>query len=199
LSSDGLRDFVKLNILQSIVLLLISMQSNQENRNKEKNKAIDSIVSKREKIHQKMQLWSNAYALRLTIANSDDDYDKLEDTFVTRTDANARYTHIVAESDYLEDFKDGSEYTLRHLIERYKEALQQQPKEEYLKKNQPLTSATYPSSSNEKIAQEKEEAKIIQRRRDYPIKIISYLKCHYCNLDFHNVKERKEHELEWHI
>jgi len=61
LSSDGLRGFVKLNILQSIVLLLISMQSDQENRNKEKNKAIDSIVSKREKIHQKMQLWSNAY------------------------------------------------------------------------------------------------------------------------------------------
>jgi hypothetical protein len=179
------------------------MQSDQENRNKEKNKAIDSIVSKREKIHQKMQLWSNAYeneyALRLTIANADDDYDKMEDTFVTRTDPNARYTHIVAESDYLEDFKDGSEYTLKHLIERYKEALQQQPKEEYLKKNQPLTSATYPSSSNEKIAQEKEEAKIIQRRTDYPIKIISYLKCHYCKLDFHNVKERKEHELEWHI
>ena len=55
LSSDGLRGFVKLNILQSIVLLLISMQSDQENRNKEKNKVIDSIVSKREKIHQKME------------------------------------------------------------------------------------------------------------------------------------------------
>ena len=48
------------------------------------------------------------------MANADDDYDKLEDTFVTRTIPNARYTHIVAESDYLEDFKDGSEYTLRH-------------------------------------------------------------------------------------
>lgn len=179
------------------------MQSDQENRNKEKNKAMDSIVSKREKIHQKMQLWSNAYeneyALRLTIANADDDYDKLEHTFVTRTDPNARYTHIVAESDYLEDFKDGPEYTLRHLIQRYKEAQEQQPEEEYLKKNQPLTSATYTSSLNEKSAQEKAEAKIIQRRRDYPIKIISYLKCHYCNLDFDNVKERKEHELEWHI
>ena len=100
---------------------------------------------------------------------------------------------------YLEDFKDGSEYTLRHLVEEYKEALQKQPTKEYLKKNKPLTSPSYPSSSNEKIAQEKEEAKIIQRRRDYPIKIISYLKCHYCKLDFHNVKERKEHELEWHI
>src|SRR5205823_9417035 len=141
------------------------------------------------------QLWSNAYeneyALRLAIASAADDYAILVDSFLARTDPKARYTHVVAESSYLEDFKDGSEYTLRHLIERYKEALQQQPKEEYLKKNKPLTSPTYPSSSNEKIAQEKEEAKIIQRRRDYPIKIISYLKCHYCNIDFHNVKERK--------
>jgi hypothetical protein len=40
-------------------------------------------------------------------------------------------TNVVTESDYLEDFKDGSEDTLRHLIERYKEALQQQAKEEY--------------------------------------------------------------------
>jgi hypothetical protein len=69
-----------------------------------------------------------------------------------------------------------------------------------LKKNETLTSAIYPLSSNEKIAQEKEEeVKIIQRTRDYPIKLILYVKWHYCNLDFHNVKERKEHELEWHI
>ena len=80
---------------------------------------------------------------------------------------------------------------LRHLIERYKEALQQQPKEEYLKKNEPITSALYPSSSNEKITKEKEQAKTIQRRKDYPIKITSYIKCHYCNLDFQSVKERK--------
>jgi hypothetical protein len=41
----------------------------------------------------------------------------------------------VAESDYLEDFKEGWEYTLRHFIEEYKEAMQQQPKEEFLSKN----------------------------------------------------------------
>jgi len=74
MSSDGLSGFVKLNILQSIVLLLISMQSDQENKNKAKNKAIDSIVSKREKIHQNMQLWSNVYeneyALSLAIADA---------------------------------------------------------------------------------------------------------------------------------
>jgi len=43
-------------------------------------------------------------------------------------------TNVVTEFDYLEDFKDGSEDTLRHLIERYKEALQQQAKEEYRRK-----------------------------------------------------------------
>jgi hypothetical protein len=184
-------------------------QSDQENNDKkDKNrKPIDNIVHKREKMYQKIQLWSNPYeneyALRLTkVADDDEDHhhhDKLEDSFLVRTDRNARYTHIVAESDYLEDFKDGWEYTLRHLVERYKEALQQEPKEEYLNKNKPLTSTIYPSSSNEKIAQEKEQAKSIQRRKDYPIRLISYLKCHYCNLDFHNVKERKEHELEWHV
>jgi hypothetical protein len=84
------------------------------------------------------------------------------------------FTHIVAGSNYLEDFKDGSEYILRHLVEEYKEALQKQPTEEYLKKNKSLTSANY---SNESIAQ-KEGPTLIQRR-DYNIKLISYLKCHH--------------------
>jgi hypothetical protein len=157
------------------------MQSDQEDKDKEKyRESIDNIVSKREQIHQKMQLWSNAYeneyALRLVITTAD---------------------NIIAESDYLEDFKDGSEHTLNHLIQRYKEALQQRSIEEYLKKDKPLASAIYPSSSNERPAHE--ETNAIQRRRDYPIKIISFLKCHYCNVNFDNVKERKEHELEWHV
>jgi hypothetical protein len=84
--------------------------------------------------HQKIQLWSNVfeseYALRLAIAAADNS----EEFFLAKTDPDARYTHIVAESDYLEDFKEG-EYTLRHFIEEYKEAMQQQPKEEYLSKN----------------------------------------------------------------
>ena len=190
---------------------VMQQQPDQENNDEkdENRNTIDNIVRKREKMHQKIQLWANPYeneyALRVTkVADDDDDdhHDKLEeDSFLVKTDRNARYTHIVAESDYLEDFKDGWEYTLRHLVEQYKEALQQEPNEEYLNKNKPLTSTSiYPSSSNEKIAHEKEQAKSIQRRKDYPIRLISsYLKCHYCNLDFHNVKERKEHELEWHV
>lgn len=116
--------------------------------------------------------------------------DNSEESFIAKTDPDARYTHIVAESDYLEDFKEGWEYTLRHFIEEYKEALQQQPKEEYLSKNN-----VYPSSSKRRF---EEEANMDQRKH-YPIKLISYLKCHYCNLDFHDVNARREHELEWHV
>ena len=53
---------------------------------------------------------------------------------IAKTDPNSKYTHIVAESDYFEDFMEGWEYTLRHFIEEYKEAVQQHPKEEYLKR-----------------------------------------------------------------
>ena len=65
--------------------------------------------------------------------------------------------------NYLEDFKDGSEYTLRYLVEEYKESLQKQPTKEYLKKNKSLTSANY---SNESIDQ-KEGPKLIKRRLSY--------------------------------
>lgn len=91
---------------------------------KKKNKTdIQHVISNREVIHQKIQLWSNVYeseyALRLAAA----DDGKSEELFLAKTDLKARYTHIVAESDYLEDFKEGWEYTLRHFIEQYKEAL----------------------------------------------------------------------------
>jgi hypothetical protein len=67
-----------------------------------------------------MQPWSNPYeneyALRLAIASTDNDY-KSQELFLARTNPKARYTHIVAESDCLEDLKEGWEFTLRHFIE----------------------------------------------------------------------------------
>ncbi len=140
-----------------------------------------------------MQLWSNPYeneyALRLAITSADYDY-KSQELFLARTNPKAIYTHIVAESDYLDDLKEGWEFTLRHFIEQYKEALQQEPKEEYLRKNKPI--ASY--SNKQGFKNDKSD-----QRKYYPIKLISYIKCHYCNLDFHDVEERKEHELEWHV
>ncbi|HEY7079910.1 MAG TPA: hypothetical protein VH500_09420 [Nitrososphaeraceae archaeon] len=153
---------------------------------------------------QKIQLWSNVYetefALCLPIPNSTDVIKPEELLFLAKTDPNTRYTHIVAESYHVGDFKQGWSYTLRHLIERYKEALQYQPQEEYLEKNKPITYHTvYPSSSKGMVEEELEEAKGIQRNIDYPLRLVTCLKCHYCNLVFEDVNERKEHELEWHV
>jgi predicted chitinase len=174
-------------------------QSDEEKKNKKNVKHIQNLISNKEIIHQKMQLWSNPYeneyALRLAITSADSDY-KSQELFIARTNPKAKYTHIVAESDYLEDLKEGWEFSLRHFIEQYKEALRQVPKEEYFRRNKPrITSTIYPSYSNKQgFKNDKSD-----QRKYYPIKLISYLKCHYCNLDFHDVEKRREHELEWHV
>jgi hypothetical protein len=127
------------------------MQSDEEKKNKKHEKYIQNLISSKEIIHQKIQLWSNPYeneyALRLAITSADYDY-KSQEPFLAMTNTKARYIHIVAESDYLEDLKEGWEFTLRHFIEQYKEALRQEPKEEYLRRNKPITSTVYPSYSN---------------------------------------------------
>jgi hypothetical protein len=161
-----------------------------------RRRGIFKLVSTREVRHQKIQLWSNVYeseyALRLAIAAG---RDNSEESFLAKTDPRARYTHIVAESDYLEDLREGWEYALRRFIEQYKKAIQQHPKEEYLRKNKPTPSNVYPSSSKGRF----EVVTNTDQRKHYRIKLISYLKCHYCNLDFHDVNRRREHELEWHV
>ena len=115
------------------------VQSIEQNQKKMTN--IQDLISTREERHQKIQLWSNLYeneyALRLAIAAAD---DHSQDLFLAKTDPNAKYTHIVGGSDYIEDFREGWEYTLRHFIEQYKEAVQQHPNEEYLRKNKPIPS-----------------------------------------------------------
>ena len=161
--------------------------------------------NKKEELHkQKIQLWSNVYetefALCLPIPDSADVIKPEELLFLAKTDPNSRYTHIVAESYHMGDLKQGWNYTLRHLIKRYKEALHYHPQEEYLEKNKPITYHTvYQSSSRRMVEEEFEEARSIQRNIEYPLRLVTCLKCHYCNLDFEDVKARKEHELEWHI
>ena len=69
-----------------------------------------------------------------------------------------------------------------------------------MEKNKPITYHTvYQSSSRRMVEEEFEEARSIKRNIEYPLRLVTCLKCHYCNLDFDDVKERKEHELEWHI
>ena len=82
--------------------------------------------NKKEELQKKkIQLWSNVYetefALCLPIPDSADVIKPEELLFLAKTDPDTRYTHIVAESYHVGDLKQGWNYTLRHLIKRYKE------------------------------------------------------------------------------
>lgn len=154
-------------------------------------KDVRELATDNETIHHKMQLWSNAsgteYALRLAIAPADDH----EDFFLAKTDPKAIYSHVVAETDYLDDLREGWDYALRNFIIQYKLTAQQRPQESYLK-NESMSSDS-PSFSKIKSKES------INRNMHYTIRLVPYLKCHYCKLEFHDVNLRREHELEWHI
>jgi hypothetical protein len=156
--------------------------------NKSKKKKINKeLISDEGRIHQKMQLWTNKYENEYAICLAG--YDKPDKNFLARTNAKERYTHIVAESDNLEDLKHGWDYALRGFIHNYKKERLEQLK--LLKPSSSLTSVS--------ISQPSIMMKEISDSKKYPIKLIPRIKCLYCNLDFYNEDERKEHELTWHI
>lgn len=177
----------------------------KDDKIKTAQKAEDTEIT----IHQKMQLWTteqvNEYALRLAISPSDDNNNRtLENSFIARTNPNSRYVHLVAESDYLEDLKHGWDFALRHFIEEYKKSLKQQ---QNIQRNRPRITSINPTSSQKTVAKDQTSSDSMNmniQRYDgddysYPIKLIPHIKCHYCDLHFHNEKERKEHELELHV
>jgi hypothetical protein len=189
------------------------MQTNEQKEQEKIEKIADSRKEKdRGSIHQKIQLWTNEqeneYALRLAISATND--NNQEDSFVARTSLNSTYTHLIAESDYLEDLKHGWDYTLRHFVEEYKQEvlqrMQTRLKEEDLQRMNPVMTEI-DTSSNARSSENETEAEIaditgdneIQQKKHYSIKLIPHIKCHYCDLHFHNSKDRNEDELEWHV
>jgi hypothetical protein len=196
----------------NIIIAALRIMQSSKKKTKMKNDKIKTGQKAEDTeftIHQKMQLWTteqaNEYALKLAISPSDDNNNRsLESSFIARTNPNSRYVHLVAESDYLEDLKLGWDFTLRHFIEEYKKSLKQQ---QIIQRNRNGPRITYidpTSSSQETIVKDQtsnDSMNIERHDRDhyYPIKLIPHIKCHYCDLHFHNEKERKEHELELHV
>ena len=139
-------------------------------------KGLSSILSSQNKIHKKIQLWTNKYqsefALRLVNDATATDQSQ---NFLAVTDPKADYIRVVAEIDYFGDLKHGWDYTLRRLLEQYKEELH--------------------SLSLGKIGLNDDNSK----PNRITIKLIPYIKCHYCDLEFNNEEEEKEHELGYHI
>jgi hypothetical protein len=141
-------------------------------------KGLSSILSSQNKIHKKIQLWTNKYqsefALRLVDDATATDQSQ---NFLAVTDPKADYIRVVAEIDYFGDLKHGWDYTLRHLLEQYKEELHS------------LSLGKIDLNNNNNNS----------KPNRITIKLIPYIKCHYCDLEFNNEEEEKEHELGYHI
>lgn len=142
-------------------------------------KGLSSIPSSQNIIHKKIQLWTNKYQSEFAIRLVDDaTATDQSQNFLAFTDPKADYIIVVAEIDYFDDLKHGWDYTLRHLLEQYKEELH--------------ASSLGKMSLNNNNNNNGKPKKII-------IKLIPYIKCHYCDLEFNNEDEAKEHELGYHI
>ena len=143
-----------------------------------KIRGLSSIPSSQNIIHKKIQLWTNKYqnefALRLVDNATATDQSQ---NFLAFTDPKADYIIVVAEMDYFDDLKHGWDYTLRHLLEQYKEELHAS------------------SLGNMRLSNNNNDGK----PNKITIKFIPYIKCHYCDSEFNNEDEAKEHELGYHI
>lgn len=92
---------------------------------------------------------------------------------------------------------------MQYEFEEYKSLKQQQN----IQRNRPRITSINPTSSQETVAKDQTSSDSMNmdiQRYDgddysYPIKLIPHIKCHYCDLHFHNEKEQKEHELELHV
>jgi len=143
-----------------------------------KIKGLSSIVSSQNTIHKKIQLWTNKYQSEFALRSVDDaTATDQSQNFLAFTDAKADYIIVVAEIDHFGDLTHGWDYALRRLLEQYKEEL-----------HAPSLGKMSLSNNNNNSKPNK-----------ITIKLIPYIKCHYCDLEFNNEEEAKEHELGNHI
>jgi predicted transcriptional regulator len=159
----------------------------------ETKEELNSIASKQNIVHRKLQLWTNRYqnefATRLTgdlpISISGNDNER-SNIFLASTNPKEDYITVVAETDYLEDLKHGWEYTLSHLLEQYKHKVR---------------TVSLRTVHTDKANNKSQEEGINPSNNDtaFSIRLIPYIKCEYCNLEFTTEKEKMEHDLEWHI
>ena len=98
---------------------------------------INEIDNKKNIIHKKIQLWTNdkgnEYAISL-LFNSTPRIDNkiIVPSFIASTNPNEKYTHLIAETDNIQNLQHGWNYTLRKLIENYKENCYQKDRGEDL-------------------------------------------------------------------
>jgi hypothetical protein len=162
----------------------------KKSQNKAEGLLLNSIASKQNITHRKIQLWTNKhqneFAIKLTpdsdiLTTFNDD----SNIFLAATNSNEDYVRVVAETDYFEPLKHGWEYTLRHLIEQYKQEIST------------VSLRKIASTNNKKV--DKIHSQENNNNNTIPIKLIAYNKCRYCDSEFNTKEQKNEHELEQHI
>ena len=174
----------------------LSYSNDCENKEMKRNEYEDirNLASDKQVIHEKIQLWTNKekneYAIHLILdgdARFGREREKREEKFIASTDPKAEYTHPVAETDRFEDLKYGWEYTLREFVDNYKKELLE------------MVKLVTPSHSRSPSSDTTIGDLANDDKHNYSIKLIPSDKCTYCDAQFHNEEERKEHELTWHV
>jgi hypothetical protein len=118
----------------------------------------NKIISKKNIIHKKIQLYTNdkgnEYAICLLFGVD----SKIDDTspFIASTNPNEKYTHLIAETDNIQNLQHGWGYTLRELIDNYKESRYKKINEESFQsiKLIPFYKCTY---CNKELSTEEEQ------------------------------------------
>jgi predicted transcriptional regulator len=179
---------------QSNTIQNISNVFDKKPEAEEEGLLVNSIASKQNIIHRKIQLWTNRhqnqFAIKLTpdsetLATSVKDDSNI---FLAATNPNEDYVRVVAETDYFEPLKHGWEYTLRHLIEQYKHEISI------------MSLRNVASTNNEKVDKIHSQGHENNNNNNtIPIKLIAYNKCRYCDSEFNTEEEKNEHELEQHM
>jgi hypothetical protein len=174
-----------------------------DDEEEEENK---KLASDKDIIHKKIQLWTNKeeneYAIRLLL-DGDTRFESVGKEgyreFIASTDSAERYTHPIAETDKLDVLQNGWDYALRDFVDNYKKdhrGISRSPASAFPSYNRMSSSS---SSISGTTTRDKGDDNKEHTDKDYPIKFISLHRCTYCDEEFRNEEERKEHELRWHV
>jgi hypothetical protein len=148
----------------------------------------------------KIQLWSNRsrteYAMKLK--------GKSNLLAATRQDMREEYTHLVEESNYLEDVQYDWNYTLRNCIDnhtcnvntRYTDVASLFPYDDMTETSNSATTTNI-NDYDSPILNETQNNNNVMKYKTYSHQKGTF-KCNYCKLMFITRIKRKLHEKEWH-
>lgn len=129
---------------------------------------------------QKIQIWTNEHGTEFALGLSNHPKE-----FKAMSDPATTYTRLIEEVDYYPDMQYDWKFTLRHWMDARNGKVEQGMEK--------------PSNGTVNYFQEFDFQTIKPKRvRAGTVRPKGLVKCRFCNLRYDTVKERAEHENEWH-